>query len=55
MNSHFEIPNKIEALKREDIEGLAKLADKEGNPLYPVPKLMNAKELGKVYEKLYAE
>jgi len=52
LNKHFEIPDKVEALKREDIEELAKLAAKEGNPLYPVPKLMNAKELGKVYEKL---
>ena len=28
---------------------MAAHADKEANPLYPVPKLMNAKELEKFY------
>lgn len=28
----------------------AKYADKEANPLYPVPKLMNVRELEKLYE-----
>ena len=33
----------------EDIRLMAKHADKEGNPLYPVPKLMNRKELEAIY------
>ena len=47
-NAYFNIPEKIE-MKEEDIPVLAKRADKEGNPLYPVPKLMNAKELEQIY------
>ena len=31
---------------------MAKHADKEGNPLYPVPMLLNAKELEKFYYKI---
>jgi len=27
-------------------------ADREANPLYPVPRLMNQKELAKMYEKV---
>ncbi len=54
LNAHFEIPCVVDALKSEDIEELSKIADKEGNPLYPVPKLMDAKELARVYEKLMA-
>ena len=29
---------------------MAKHADKEGNPLYPVPRLMNRKELEAIYD-----
>ena len=38
-------------LKKEDIPALARHAEKEGNPLYPVPKEMNAKELEKILEE----
>ena len=34
---------------KEDISFLASLADKEANPLYPVPVLWNKKELEKIY------
>lgn len=43
------IPEKIEGIREEDIKKLAKLADKEANPLYPVPVEMNASELEKFY------
>lgn len=52
LNMQFEIPQTVKELRNEDIKELSKTADKEANPLYPVPKLMNAKELAKVYEKL---
>ena len=52
MNNKMNIPSFIEELKEEDIPELARLADKEANPLYPVPKLMNKKELEKMYKKL---
>lgn len=48
LNEYMNIPTKLD-IKEEDIPLLAKRADKEGNPLYPVPKLMNAKELEQIY------
>ena len=51
-NKSMNIPTHIEQLKREDIPSLAKLADAEANPLYPVPVLMNPKELERLYYKL---
>ena len=50
LNVDMCIPNHIQGIKDEDISKLAKLADKEANPLYPVPVLMNAKELEKIYK-----
>ena len=49
LNAKMNIPNNIKELKSEDISELALKADKEANPLYPVPILMNAKELEKIY------
>lgn len=43
------IPERIEAIIPDDIPELARHAEKEANPLYPVPKLMTAKELEKIY------
>ena len=51
-NERFGIPKTFDFIKTEDIPELAKTADKEANPLYPVPKLMNAKELEKIYYKI---
>jgi alcohol dehydrogenase len=53
MNEEFNIPSKIENVKYEDIEIIAKRASKEANPLYPCPKLMSKRELSKfIKEKL---
>ncbi len=49
MNSSMNIPTKLDGIHEEDIPQMAKMADKESNPLYPVPVLMNAKELEKFY------
>ena len=49
MNKALDIPEKLEGIKEKDIPKLAKYADKEGNPLYPVPVLWDAKELEKLY------
>ena len=40
------------AFQKEDIPTMAKHAAREANPLYPVPVLMNAKELETFYEKV---
>ena len=52
LNSHFEIPTTIKELNISDIEKLAEKADKEANPLYPVPKLFDKKELEEIYREL---
>lgn len=52
MNKEMEIPNKMDCLKEEDISILATTAEKEGNPLYPVPKLMDTKELENIYYEI---
>lgn len=49
LNKKMGIPETISGIKKEDIPLMASHADKEANPLYPVPKLMNAKELEKFY------
>ena len=42
-------------IKEEDIPKMAKYADKEANPLYPVPVLMDAKALEQFYYMLMPE
>ena len=49
LNRTMNIPTTLEGIKKEDIPAMAKHADKEGNPLYPVPVLMDGKELEKFY------
>ncbi len=49
LNDLMSIPKYIEKLKKEDIEELAKTAEKEANPLYPVPVLYTAKDLQTIY------
>ncbi len=49
LNKKIGIPDKVEALRQEDIPALARTAAKEGNPVYPVPVLMNAKELKRFF------
>ena len=49
LNANMQIPAALPGILREDIPTLAKHAEKEANPLYPVPKLMTAKELEAFY------
>ena len=49
MNKKLGIPEKLSGINEADIPEMAKYADKEGNPLYPVPVLWNAKELEQLY------
>ena len=55
MNKAMNIPNKLPGIKEADIPKLAKYADKEANPLYPVPKLMDAKQLERFYYNVMEE
>ena len=49
LNKNMGIPEKLTGIIKEDIPSLAKHAEKEANPLYPVPKLMTKKELEQFY------
>lgn len=52
LNKDMGIPSSFHLLiKEEDIPSLCKTASKEANPLYPVPKLLNEKELQKILIK----
>ena len=44
MNKTMNIPEKFDFIKEEDIPTLVKRALKEGNPGYPVPKIMTPKD-----------
>ncbi len=50
MKKDLNIGDTIAGIKKEDIPELARYAEKEGNPLYPVPKIMDAKELERFYD-----
>lgn len=52
MNKNMNIPTYIKELKEQDISLIAKRALKEGNPDYPVPKVMNEEECKGILKKL---
>lgn len=49
LNKKMNIPNKLNDIKDEDIPLMAFYANKEANPLYPVPLLLDKNELEKIY------
>lgn len=49
MKKRFAIGDTIPQIREEDIPKLAAYAEKEGNPLYPVPVLMDTKQLEQFY------
>lgn len=52
MKKRFEIGDTVKEIKEQDIPKLSHYADKEANPLYPVPVLMDARELEQFYRML---
>ena len=54
MNKAMNIPEKFDFIKEEDIPTLVQRALKEGNPGYPVPKIMNAKDCEQVIRSIMA-
>ena len=52
LNARMNIPTTLKGIKSEDIPELARHAEKEANPLYPVPKLMTSRELEVFYHKV---
>ncbi len=51
LNDALGIPRTIPGIQLQDIPQLARYADHEANPLYPVPVLWDAKELEAIYRK----
>jgi alcohol dehydrogenase len=49
MNASMGIPRKVKGIIESDIPRLAKQALSEGNPLYPVPKIMLAPDVIAIY------
>ena len=49
LNRSMHIPDTLSGIRKEDIPAMARRAEKEANPLYPVPKLMTKKELERFY------
>ena len=54
MNKAMNIPEKFDMIKEEDMPTLVSRALKEGNPLYPVPKIMNAQDCEQVIRTFMA-
>ncbi len=52
MNKNMNIPEHFDFIKDEDIPTLVERALKEGNPLYPVPKVMDEKDCKEVILKI---
>ncbi len=52
LNAAMSIPEKINNIKIEDIPEMASFAEREANPLYPVPKLMTKSELEDFYYQI---
>ena len=52
LNERMQIPTYIEGIQESDIPVMASHAEKEANPLYPVPKLMTEKEMENFYRVL---
>ncbi len=54
MNKDMNIPEKFDQIKEADISLIADRALKEGNPLYPVPKIMDKAECVAIIRQLMA-
>ena len=52
LNTRMSIPDKLTGIQKTDIDALAKHAEREANPLYPVPVLMTKKQLKGFYYKI---
>ena len=55
LNHRMNIPETLPGIRREDIPQMARHAGREANPLYPVPVLMNSRQLQWFYYKVAEE
>jgi alcohol dehydrogenase class IV len=54
LNKDMGIPDKVTGILDKDIPTMVERADKEANPLYPVPRLMDKGELAGIYHLIMA-
>ena len=54
LNEKMNIPTTLTGIVPEDVPALAAHAEREANPLYPVPKLMTKQDLERIYRKIIA-
>lgn len=52
LNDRMDLPRSLKGIQKADIPAMARHAAREANPLYPVPRLMDAKELEQFYYKV---
>ncbi|MBQ9151030.1 MAG: iron-containing alcohol dehydrogenase [Clostridia bacterium] len=52
LNARMGIPSTLAGIREEDIPSMAAHAEREANPLYPVPKLMTRRELEVFYRRV---
>lgn len=55
MNAHMGIPQAIDGIVPSEIPELAQTAEREANPLYPVPVLYDARQLAEIYFAIIAK
>lgn len=54
LNAEMNIGTTLDCVKEQDVVALARAAESEGNPLYPVPKLFTAKQLADLIREVGA-
>ncbi|MEG2054241.1 MAG: iron-containing alcohol dehydrogenase, partial [Oscillospiraceae bacterium] len=54
LNKSMEIPETLTCIKESDLPILIPRILHEANPLYPVPKILNEKDLYEIFKKLMA-
>jgi alcohol dehydrogenase class IV len=52
LNKSMNIPDKIRGIREEDIPLMIERALKEGNPLYPVPRILFKEDLLEIYHRI---
>ena len=52
LNAKMNVPSKIKGIDKADVPDMAKHAEREANPLYPVPRLMTDAELMDFFYKI---
>ena len=52
MNRQFDIPDHIEGISESDLDQMAEWADKEANPLYPVPVIYDREHFKRIIRKV---